>query len=283
MENLEKNKEQDEISLLDLFAILIKYRKFIVLGTVLTVLIFSIFLFIIPKFKTPPKEVYNVEFSIPILFENNMSELLGFNFANDVIFKFSELNTISEINKNNIIFDYNINNFNQLNYDKLIQNNIKNKNYLVNLNSSKTAILVNIKTYSIENAISFIKNFINKLNNDYSILCTPIIDTKLSVINDIINKKISDVNFDGILTEKVNLKILKDNIGNIISKEYSTFITNEVINSNNISKLFLACFGGLMFFIFLAFVINALKNIKSDKSSVEKIKSAWNEGKKLFP
>jgi hypothetical protein len=280
----EKNTIQDEeISLVDLFAVVIKYRKFIILGTILTILVFASFLFIVPKFKAPQKDIYNVEISVPILFEKNISDLLGFNFANDVVFKFSDLNTISDLNKENTIFEYNFNIFNQLEYDDLIQKNIKNNKYIVNLNSSKTSINVNIKTHSMENAIGFINDFINKLNNDYSQLCIPIINEKLSVINDLIDKKNNDVSFNGLLNEKMNLQILNANINSMIGKDYKTFTTKEEINSNNLSKLFVVCFGGFIIFIFIAFLLNAIKNIKCDKISNEKIKNAWNEGKKLFP
>ena len=35
--------------------------------------------------------------------------------------------------------------------------------------------------------------------------------------------------------------------------------------------------------VFLAFLLNAINNIKADTVASEKIKSAWENGKKIFP
>ena len=65
MENEKKEYAEDEISLLDLLAVLIRYRKLIVLGTGIITVLAIIWLFIVPVFfKKLAKQNAKVEYTI---------------------------------------------------------------------------------------------------------------------------------------------------------------------------------------------------------------------------
>ena len=50
MENIETTyNDEEEISLIDLFAVLIRFRKMIVLGTIIVTFLAGLYLFLLPK------------------------------------------------------------------------------------------------------------------------------------------------------------------------------------------------------------------------------------------
>ena len=62
--------------------------------------------------------------------------------------------------------------------------------------------------------------------------------------------------------------------------------TSFIFRESNFSILilfFIAFIASLFISILIAFFINAIKNIKSDAVASEKIKSAWESGKKILP
>ena len=69
MENQENIKENEEISIIDLLAVLIKYRKLIIIGTVIPTVVAALWLFVakpilktveIPEPETETKAVYTI-------------------------------------------------------------------------------------------------------------------------------------------------------------------------------------------------------------------------------
>ena len=67
MENLEDNyKNEDEISLLDLLSVFVKYRKLIIWGTVVFALLVSIFLFFLSKSSDNQDQLYLIDYNINI-------------------------------------------------------------------------------------------------------------------------------------------------------------------------------------------------------------------------
>lgn len=289
MENLEnKIPHEDEISLIDLFSVVLKYRKLIILGTLIVTFIAFILFFVLPKFskKDQVRESYSIEYSIPILSSKRIDNILNYNLGNDVVQRFSNLNSIANFNKTYNVFNYNFekHDFNQLKYNKFIQNLVNAKDYFVKLNTTKSDLLININTHSIEICESFILNFIEVLNKKYYEFLLPQIETRLEILDEIIadNNDINNNDIVDILNEKLELQTILKN-GLVVLKDggYSFVINNN--NNNNMLKLVICAFAGFFIFTFLAFFLNAMRSIKEDKIVTKKIKSAWTEGKKLFP
>ncbi|MBO5100690.1 MAG: hypothetical protein J6B63_05235, partial [Treponema sp.] len=62
MDNIEqKTDENEEISLIDLFSVLLKYRKFIVIGSILLIFITSIVYISYVKYKDKVLNYYDIE------------------------------------------------------------------------------------------------------------------------------------------------------------------------------------------------------------------------------
>ena len=58
-----------------------------------------------------------------------------------------------------------------------------------------------------------------------------------------------------------------------------TVIYPESSKKNNLRNMLIVAFGSLFVFIFIAFLLNAIRNIKEDPEASKKIKDAWVNGK----
>ena len=177
MEN-EKNTN-DEISLIDIFSVFIRYRKLIIFGTLLLSFIVILGLFVIQK--DSKTETYSVEFTITFLINKNyINGLIDYDFANDSILKFKNLNAVANINKECNMFNYNFTEqpFNELQYNEFIYDMLQNKVYDVKLNSTKSAVIVTVKTFSVEESEKFVSNLVNKINEEYYDFLLPLVSNK---------------------------------------------------------------------------------------------------------
>lgn len=286
MEN-EKNTN-DEISLIDLFTVFIRYRKLIIFGTLLLSFIAILGLFVIQK--DSKTETYSVEFTIPFLINKNyINGLIDYDFANDSILKFKNLNAVANINKECNMFNYNFTEqpFNELQYNKFIYDMLQNKVYDVKLNSTKSAVIVTVKTFSVEESEKFVSNLVNKINEEYYDFLLPLVTNKLDVLNEVLDNRLNTninpvMNENELLKEQLGLQtILKDDI-EVFDGVKTSLVLKQNPKSNK--KLYLLIvIGSFCCFVLLAFLLNAIKNIKSDEKASEIIKSAWESGKKLIP
>ena len=289
MEN-EKNTN-DEISLIDLFSVLIRYRKLIILGTIILSILGILGFYLLSGNKQNSNEVYNVEFIIPFKINKNyINTLIDYDFANDSVLQLKNVSTVANINKEFNMLNYSFDNepFNQLDYNKYIYEVLENKIYDVKLNPTKSAILLNVKTNSIEESEKFVGTLVSNLNEQYYNYLLPLVSNKLEVLNDIFDSRKEYGNFNPIINENELLKeqlalqtILKNDI-----EIFDTVQTSLVLLNDKDSKLkvfMLIILGSFCLFIFIAFFLNTVKNIKSNKFAFDKINSAWNSGKKIFP
>ena len=75
---------------------------------------------------------------------------------------------------------------------------------------------------------------------------------------------------------------LNQTFASYLQTNFSKFIVREKKHSL-LLKIIIVWFASFFIFIFIAFLLNAIQNIKSDKEASTKIKNAWEKGKKLFP
>ena len=312
-ENKQSNNPNDEISIIDLFSVFIKYRKLIVFGTLIFSILIILVITIFNGNSAKKDDLYSVEFTIPFLInKNDVNTLIDYDFANDTVLKLKNVNTVANINKDFNVFNYNFNNqiFDQLSYNKFIYDILQKKYYDVKLNGTKSAIILTVKTNSIETSEKFVANIVNSVNEEYYDFLLPLVSNKLDVLNNILDNAngienntiiLNIANPDEILNNKKDLKntntfiseneLFKEQLGlqTILKNDIEIFDTvkNPLILKQDVKSIYtiyiVVVFGVFFCFVFLAFLLNALKNIKADKISSEKIKLAWISGKKLFP
>lgn len=287
MENLEDNyKNEDEISLLDLLSVFVKYRKLIIWGTVVFALLVSIFLFFLSKSSDNQDQLYSIDYSINTYSKMDIfTNIVSFDIIDDTNNKLNSKKLISEINKNTLIFDYDFNssNFDVLEYNQFILELFNDKEYLAELSKTNNNFLLSIKTINPENADLFVNELINVVNNEYREILLPLIQKRINEINLLLPQYSSDEKKikDKLLNEKITLTELSNENFNILQTNFSKFIVRE--NNSILLKIIIVWFSSFFIFIFIAFLLNAIQNIKSDKEASAKIKNAWEKGKKLFP
>lgn len=288
MENLEDNyKNEDEISLLDLLSVFVKYRKIIIWGTVVFALLVSMFLFFLSRDSDNQEQLYLIDYNITVYPNMSIfSNIVSFDIVDDTNNKLNDKKLISEINKNILVFDYDFNssNFDVLEYNQFIFDLFNNKEYLAELGKTKNNFLLSIKTINPENSDLFVNELINVVNNEYREFLLPLIQKRINEINLLLPQYSSDEKEikDKLLNEKITLTELSNENFNILQTNFSKFIVREKKDSL-LLKIIIVWFASFFIFIFIAFLLNAIQNIKSDKEASAKIKNAWEKGKKLFP
>ena len=288
MENSEDNyKNEDEISLLDLLSVFVKYRKLIIWGTVVFALLVSIFLFFLSKSSDNQDQLYLIDYNINIYPNMDIfKSIVSFDIIDDTNNKLNYKKLISEINKNILVFDYDFNssNFDVLEYNQFILELFNDKEYLAELSKTKNNFLLSIKTINPENSDLFVNELINVVNNEYREFLLPLIQKRINEINLLLPQYSSDEKEikDKLLNEKITLTELSNENFNILQTNFSKFIVIEKKDSL-LLKIIIVWFASFFIFIFIAFLLNAIQNIKSDKEASTKIKNAWEKGKKLFP
>lgn len=280
--NEDNNKmiDNEEISLIDLFSVLIKYRKFIICGTLVFSLLLVASFFLINFCKGNSINNYNVQISIPVSNKiKYIGNVVNYDLLNDTIVRFKDLNYIAKLNEKYNVFYYNFNkpNFSQLKYNEFINKKLTDGFYNVKFNSTKSNLIIDVKTYSVKNVRSFINEYIQKLNTEYREHFEVEIKNRIGLLQEILNNNKND---NDIIKEKYELETIDKDTVTLFDSDFSIFVTKD---NNYVVKILIIFFASLFIFVFLAFLLNAIKNIKADKVASSKIKSAWNDGKKLFP
>lgn len=281
MDNIEqKTDENEEISLIDLFSVLLKYRKFIVIGSILLIFITSIVYISYVKYKDKVLNYYDIEFTIPISNKiKYLNNVVNYDLLNDTVVRFKDLGYIAKLNEkyNVFYYDFNKSNFNQLDYNEFINTKVNSGFYQVKLNSTKSSLIINLRSYSVDNAKKFISEYIQKLNSEYRNYFSIEIENRILLLQEIIDN--NNANKE-IFAEKHELENLNKDTVTLFIDDFSIFITK---NNDILLKFIIIIFASFFIFIFIAFLLNAIQNIKSDKEASAKIKNAWEKGKKLFP
>ena len=90
-ENKQSNNPNDEISIVDLFSVFIKYRKLIVFGTLIFSILIILVIAIFNGNSAKKDDLYSVEFTIPFLInKNDVNTLIDYDFANDTVLKLKD-------------------------------------------------------------------------------------------------------------------------------------------------------------------------------------------------
>lgn len=276
----QKTDENEEISLIDLFSVLLKYRKFILIGSILLIFITSIVYISYVKYKDKVLNYYDIELTIPISNKiKYLNNVVNYDLLNDTVVRFKDLGYIAKLNEkyNVFYYDFNKSNFNQLDYNEFINTKVNSGFYQVKLNSTKSSLIINLRSYSVDNAKKFISEYIQKLNSEYRNYFSIEIENRILLLQEIIDN--NNANKE-IFAEKHELENLNKDTVTLFIDDFSIFITK---NNDILLKFIIIIFASFFIFIFVAFLLNAIQNIKSDKEASAKIKNAWEKGKKLFP
>ena len=293
MENEIEKKEnaEDEISLLDLFAVLIRYRKLIVIGTTIVTILTVIWLFIVPLIVSKmavqtAKVSYTIKVkSIPTSIAGklpntrNPLSLASYSIQRPVYLaeKLKENNVYSESDEV-IMSDYEFNAY--------VQDLIKQKKFQIENSPLGTEfnIVFTIPVDLIPKTESFITTIIEETNVELENFYIPLIETLEQNTEISIDKAMTLQTGTSDITSVQSLQELTTDIDDFLSN-FDQFLTQRgepfIVPEarGRVKHSFMVLFAGFFIFVFIAFIKNAIENVKADPESKKIITDAWNEGK----
>ena len=292
---------EDEISLIDLFAVLIRYRKLVVIGTLAVALAAFARLFVLPKF-VPSLDsgkqtvVYNVETErLP----PSLSSMINYDILTSAIFYMQNASVIADTQKEfSVIADEKKFSSEKL-YNLAIKQAMDSKVFLVKKSDIPGNITVACTISNAPEKYESLKSFMQKLakvTSDY-------IEKRLMPEINLLEKNAdsfiemygnattsasksgaSSASKSGASSASVNYadisadaKAFKSKYNGFLSISENEFVIPEPAKRS--IKFIIAVFAAFFVFVFIAFLMNAVENIKNDENAVSLIKKAWNEGK----
>lgn len=288
-----ENNNEDEISLIDLFAVLIRYRKLVVIGTFAVALAAFAWLFALPKF-VPSLDsgkqtvIYNVKTErLP----PSLYSMINYDILTSAISYMKNVSVIADAQKEfSVIVDEKKFSSEKL-YNLAVKQAIDQGIFLVEESDISGNITVTCTISNAPEKYESLKNFMQKLakvTSDY-------IEKSLMPEIDLLEKNADSfikmygnatttasksgssavtVNYADI---SADAKALKSKYNGFVSVSENEFVIPEP--AKRTIKFIIAVFAAFFVFVFIAFLMNAVENIKNDENAVSLIKKAWNEGK----
>ena len=293
MENEIEKKEyaEDEISLLDLFAVLVRYRKLIVLGTGIVTLLTILWLFILPLFAKKSsvqnaKVTYTVRVkSIPISISErlpNSKEITPIYLATYSTQRLPFL--VEKIKENNVFSD--TNDMTDYEFNAYVQGLIKEKTIEIESSPLGTeySIILKIPINSIGDGTKLVNSIISDADKEIQNYYIPLIKTLQQNTEVSIQKAMSlqtgasDISSLQSLQEfATDLQEFIGSFDGFLSLRGEPFVVPE--GRGRIKKTVIIFLAAFFVFVFIAFLKNAIENIKADPVSSKLIADAWKAGK----
>ena len=251
------DKEEDEISLLDLFLVCLKYRKLIIFGTLSCMIAFSVFFFIKENIN-PSKSisvVYTVKAKVipPSLGSYMKKSGSLIQFARD---KMNNLNFIAKANKSSYVFG---------------GEGKSGYEYFDAVKESKEAAKFTIDGVKFDLEYEVKVDIDEELFSAYEVFLHTMLDEINKEAGNYFLSLFSDLDED--IESEVNSYIM-NNSPLIYIDEEPVFISTAT--EGRIKIFIIVFFASFMITIFLSFLLNAINSIKQDKEAMEKVNSALN-------
>lgn len=285
MESSSVQKNQ-EISFIDLLAVLIRYRVLIILGTLIFTGVAVLYTIILPKFfpsmntrsiaVTYTLETRELPSDVQRILSNSQASitLLTMSRLQNQSFFAEQYKKLFEDKKNIPKDDYE--------YNIMIQQYQKN-NYSVSKGEIPGTLFV---TFTIpdteeyrEKVSSFMEDSIDLINSELKSTIMPQINAMLTLLKEIDMKENTNQerNMSTYLQDQKNMLQLE-----YVVKNYDFFVEADdspyIVPLQQDSKLFtiiIVAFASFFLFVFIAFTLNAVKNIKQNPQARQTISDAW--------
>lgn len=280
------NEEEQEISLIDLLAVIVRHRLLIFFGTLATVAVVILGMIIFPLF-FPSRSVRDVAVTYTLKTKelpSNVQLLLGteqnsitqqtISILNDKVFFSNQYKKLLKDVDNIPEDDYE--------YNALIQEYQK-KHYSVSKGEIPGTILVTFTVPDVEEQYeklsSFMEDTVEIINNDLISKMFPQINSLLTLSQ--------KTNSEETITQDSNQSSYQQNQNIVLQLEYILNEYDSIVELDTIpyiipseqrsSLLFviIVAFASFFLFIFIAFALNAVKNVKKDPYACKILNDAW--------
>lgn len=295
MENQIENNtnNEDEISLIDLFAVLIRYRKLIIIGTLVVTVLAGLYLFVLPMVvPSSSKKVSAVTYSIavnrlPLTIERQLPNPVGGSNLISGLFMSNVRNMpfFASVYKDHMFLstdgklpesdaDFNL----------MVQEILKKKKVVMQNGplGASVEIVVEVPDVNIDKVGPFISDLVMRSNADLSRYMIPQLEGLRKTTSETIAIMESQTSMLGNSTQDLQrvLSDLDDYMANFqafVSFEGAPFIVS--VAQGRMTKLIIVAFAAFFVFVFTAFVLNAVSNVKADPQASKVISDAWKAGK----
>lgn len=307
MENQEIKRENEEISIIDLIAVLLKYRKLIILGTIIPTVCTVLWLFVAEpiiknkikieqttEIKTETKVVYTVQqnYKKPKVY-SGLADYCGkgMDVGGTFIKDFQNYKILTPLYEKYKFADTVTNEDTEV----LIKNWIKNQQFSCVASDNNTfTITIFMPIKSLDQLELFIQSFVQY---EIDFMEKMLFGENLDYLEARCRRRLSEVeNADPKTVNFTEIQYVKDILEDIEfsrneNKPSFEILGKPVIEKSTITppappkepkvkELIIVAVASLFIFIFIAFLLNAIQNIKDDPVSSQKIKDAWKAGKK---
>ena len=291
MENeIEKKvNAEDEISLLDLFAVLIRNRKLIIFGTLIVSFIAGLYLFIVPLFvKKLNVQTVTVTYTVDV---KPIPSIMAAKLSSPSPLYLSTYNAqrlpflVDQLKKNNVFVEDD-GTMSDYDFNKFVQT-IK-KDGKIKVNNSPLGngydIVLEIPFDKIDDSRAFVKSIVADTEVELQNYILPLIatlnqNTNLSIEKaTLIATSVSDMSALQALQDlSVAIDDFTDTFDQFLTLREEPFVVPE--GRGRTKKFVIIFFASFFIFVFAAFCKNAVINIKADPESRKLISDAWKEGK----
>lgn len=285
-----ENNNEDEISLIDLFAVLVRYRKLVVIGTLAVALAAFAWLFVLPKFvpslnkktltisyalkteRLPSNVAFSVNYDILLTATNYMNDVRVLADAQREFSIFADEKKVPSVSA----------------YNKQIQDAIDKEKFVAKRSPIADTIAVTCKI-PIEKE-DFADDFIKKIAKMASDYIEADLMPEINTLEDnadmilekygdlgLSEKKSSSSSFTNYADISSDIKAFKLKHDMFVQLLDDAFVITDP--AGRTIKFIVATFAAFFIFVFIAFLLNAVANIKTDPYASNIIKKAWDEGK----
>lgn len=293
MENqIENNQNLDEeISLIDLFAVLVRYRKLIIIGTLVVTFLVGLYLFIVPLVLpnlSNAKETLSYTIVVDELPSSLASEFFRSNTKQGLIMglameELQNLSTFSALYKENPIFSTDDSMpETPSQYNLMIQNLFGSDIKILPSEVGNTIkITVEIPAMNAEKSDDFIAKYITTVNNSLDRFILPRLKN-IQTSTETALKAMEGQNSIMNSSQDLQVKLL-DITPYLTGKSSFLHIQGEPfvlpVAQGRLMKLIIVAFAAFFVTVFWAFVLNAINNIKADPQASKVLSEAWKAGK----
>lgn len=295
-----ENNSEDEISLIDLFAVLIRYRKLIIAGTLAVAIAALAWLFVLPKFvfsSDSGKQVitYNVKTeNLPL----SLSLVIGYDVPASALSYMQDAGIVAEVQKEFSLIADEKSFSSEAMYNLAVKQAVDSGAFSVKKSNIPGHIVVSCTTSNAPEKSEAMKNFMLKFLETVS----GRIEKELMPEIDSLEKNVDSYlkNYGNAVASKTKGNGAQNGRSEILASvtyadisddaksfkaEFKEFVSLDgngfsvPVSSKRTMKFIISVFAAFFIFTFIAFFLNCIENIKKDDDAVSLIKKAWNEGR----
>lgn len=295
-ENIKTNENcEEEISLIDLMAVLIRYRKMIMIGTLAVAFLAGFRLFVLPKFiPSLNKETQTVSYLIQV--EKIPAKLkleLDYEFVENGISFLTDVRAFAQCQKDFKIFADEEKCGSAVNYNYAISNVIKQKKFNVEKGHITDSISVTCEVPSDklqdtnDFMVAFVKEASEFVSGELDQTIKELAENTERTLREYKKGGSGGIGSDDSMSATVALAKytdLKNDIDTFYMRHKDYLMVNNdafiiPIGQGRVKMFVIVVFATFFVLVFVAFMRNAIENIKKDKEASGIIAKAWEEGK----